>query len=106
MMRRRGACYGVGYVPYMGTGAAWRRRAVTRRAAAAQAAEASLAAGAVVVADNAGVFAAGGLAGYLDYVRGSPRYRSRFVPSTLEWRDDVPDGLEVSVYVGEEGAKC
>ncbi len=75
-------------------------------AAAAQAAEASLAAGAVVVADNAGVFAAGGLAGYLDYVRGSPRYRSRFVPSTLEWRDDVPDGLEVSVYVGEEGAKC
>jgi predicted O-methyltransferase YrrM len=77
------------------------REAVPRGAAAVQAAEASLAAGAVVVADNAGVFAAGGLAGYLAYVRGSARYRSRFVPSTLEWRDDVPDGLEVSVYVGE-----
>ena len=51
-----------------------------------QAAEPALALGAVVVADNAGIFAEGGLRGYLAYVRGSPRYQSRFVASTLEWR--------------------
>ena len=65
-----------------------------------QAAEPALAPGALVVADNAGVFAEGGLRSYLEYVRGSPRYQSRFVASTLEWRDDVPDGLEVSVFTG------
>ena len=65
-----------------------------------QAAEPALAPGALVVADNAGVFAEGGLRGYLEYVRGSPRYQSRFVASTLEWRDDVEDGLEVSVFIG------
>ena len=65
-----------------------------------QAAEPALAPGALVVADNAGVFAEGGLRGYLEYVRGSPRYQSRFVASTLEWRDDVADGLEVSVFNG------
>ena len=53
-----------------------------------------------MVADNAGVFAEGGLRDYLEYVRGSSRYHSRFVASTLEWRDDVQDGLEVSVYIG------
>ncbi len=65
-----------------------------------QAAEPALAPGALVVADNAGVFAEGGLWEYLRYVRGSPRYQSRFVASSLEWRDDVPDGLEVSVFTG------
>lgn len=63
-----------------------------------QAAEPYLAPGAVVVADNAGVFAEGGLKPYLEYVRSSGQYESQFVPSTLEWRDDVPDGLEVSVF--------
>ncbi len=42
----------------------------------------------------------GGLAPYLDYVRSSPQYESRFVESNLEWRLDVPDGLEVSTYLG------
>lgn len=63
-----------------------------------KAAEANLAPGAVVIADNAGVFKDGGMKGYLEYVRTSPNYSSRFIESTLEWRDDVPDGLEVSVY--------
>ena len=72
--------------------------------AACQAAEPALAPGAVVVADNAGIFAEGGLRGYLEYVRSSPRYQSRFVASTLEWRDDIPDGLEVSVFTGVDDA--
>ncbi|GFH10908.1 uncharacterized protein HaLaN_06312 [Haematococcus lacustris] len=60
-----------------------------------KAAEASLEVGAVVVADNAGVFAQGGMRDYLEYVRNSPRYSSRYLESTLEWRDDVADGLEL-----------
>lgn len=46
----------------------------------------------------AGVFAEGGLRDYLAYVRSSSSYSSRFVASTFEWRDDVPDGVEVSIY--------
>lgn len=57
-----------------------------------------LADGAVVVADNAGVFAEGGMKEYLAYVRGSDRYESRFIESVFDFREDVPDGLEVSVY--------
>lgn len=65
-----------------------------------KAAEPHLAPGAVVVADNAVVFAQGGMAPYLQYVRGSPQYSTALVASTLEWRDDVEDGMEVSVYQG------
>lgn len=65
-----------------------------------RAAEPRLAPGALVVADNAGVFAGGGMKGYLEYVRSSPRYRSRFIETTLEWREDVPDGLEISEFIG------
>ncbi len=61
-----------------------------------RAVEPLLAPQALVVADNAGVFARGGLADYLEYVRGSGKYSSEFREGTLEWRDDVPDGLEVS----------
>lgn len=64
-----------------------------------KAAEALLSPGAIVVADNAGVFDRS-LAPYLDYVRTSPKYRSEFIESTLEYRDEVADGLEVSVYLG------
>ncbi|MEW5310695.1 MAG: hypothetical protein WDW38_002466 [Sanguina aurantia] len=63
-------------------------------------AEPFLAPGALIVADNAGVFAQGGLKGYLEYVRSDPRYRSEFIESTLEWRDEVVDGLEVSTFLG------
>lgn len=45
--------------------------------------------GSVIVADNAGVFA-DRMRGYLDYVRFSGKYRSRYVPVGA-------DGLEVSV---------
>jgi hypothetical protein len=44
------------------------------------------------------VFAEGGLREYLQYVRSSSSYSSRFIESTFEWREDVPDGMEVSVY--------
>jgi predicted O-methyltransferase YrrM len=64
-----------------------------------QAAEPLLGPGAIVVADNAGVFGQGGLKKYLDYVRSSGKYRSEFRESTLEWRDDVADGLEVSTLL-------
>ena len=33
-----------------------------------------------------------------EYVRGSPQYDSTFIESTLEWWEDVPDGIEVSIY--------
>ena len=42
------------------------------------AAEHSLAPGALVIADNAGIFAEGGLRTYLEYVRNSSSYSSRF----------------------------
>lgn len=65
-----------------------------------KASEPLLAPGALVLADNAGVFKDGGLKPYLEYVRSSPQYQSSFLESTLEWRDDVPDGIEVSVFNG------
>jgi predicted O-methyltransferase YrrM len=65
-----------------------------------KAAESSLAPGALVVADNAGIFSQGGLKPYLEYVRSSPSYESRFIECPLEWRDDVADGLEVSTFKG------
>lgn len=68
-----------------------------------KAAEERLNVGACIVADNAGVFADGGLKPYLEYVRTSPLYRSTFIESTLEWRSDVMDGLEVTEYIGRPG---
>ncbi|KAG2444930.1 hypothetical protein HXX76_001666 [Chlamydomonas incerta] len=65
-----------------------------------KAAEPFLAPGALVVADNAGVFAQGGLKPYLEYVRGGGSYRSELVACKLEWRDDVDDGIEVSTWLG------
>ena len=64
------------------------------------AAEHSLAPGALVIADNAGIFAEGGLRTYLEYVRNSSSYSSRFIASQLEWEPTVADGLEVSQFVG------
>ncbi|PNW88683.1 hypothetical protein CHLRE_01g040300v5 [Chlamydomonas reinhardtii] len=67
-----------------------------------RAAEPFLAPGALVVADNAGVFAQGGLKPYLEYVRGGSggKYRSELIACKLEWRDDVDDGIEVSTWLG------
>ena len=63
-----------------------------------KAAEPMLAQRALVVADNAGVFKDGGMKAYLQYVRESERYDSRFIDSHFEWRPEVPDGMEVSTY--------
>jgi hypothetical protein len=43
------------------------------------------------------VFAEGGMKPYLQYVRSSSSYSSCYIATTLEWREDVEDGLEVSV---------
>ena len=52
--------------------------------------------GSVIVADNAGVFAKE-MADYLSYVRMSGRYKSKYYESTLEFNDDIKDGVEVSM---------
>ena len=50
-----------------------------------------------VIADNAEVFKdLAGVKEYLEYVRGCGKYESRTIMSTLEYRDDTPDALEVS----------
>eukprot|EP00877_Chromochloris_zofingiensis_P002138 jgi/Chrzof1/11925/Cz06g14250.t1 len=66
-----------------------------------QAAEPYLARGALVIADNAGVFAEGGMKKYLEYVRNNPKYSSKMIDCKLEWQDDVADGIEVSTYQGQ-----
>src|SRR5262245_22912730 len=53
--------------------------------------------GAVVVADNVGLFDA---SDYFAHVRGSGRYDSRNVASTVEYRDQLPDAVEISVFRG------
>lgn len=50
--------------------------------------------GTIVVADNVGFFA---VPDYLDYVRNCGRYASRYVPATVEYHEELPDGVEVSV---------
>jgi hypothetical protein len=52
----------------------------------------------VLLLSLAGVFAEGGMKPYLQYVRTSKQYSSKFLESTLEWRDDVVDGMECSKY--------
>jgi catechol O-methyltransferase len=53
--------------------------------------------GSVVVADNVGLFDA---SEYFAHVRGSGRYDSRNVASTVEYRDELPDAVEISVFKG------
>ena len=64
-----------------------------------KAAEPFLAEGATVVADNAEIFAEGGMKHYLEYVRSDDKYMSELVKCKLEWNDGVEDGLEVSQYM-------
>ncbi len=54
-----------------------------------QLAEDKLRKGTVIVADNAGIFAKQ-MANYLDYVRSSRKYSSRYIPLGV-------DGLEITV---------
>ena len=53
--------------------------------------------GSVVVADNVGLFDA---SAYFAHVRGSGRYDSRNVASTVEYRDELPDAVEISTFKG------
>lgn len=56
-----------------------------------------LRAGTVVVADNVGFF---DVTDYLDHVRHSGRYRSRFVRASVEYQEALEDGVEISVFAG------
>jgi catechol O-methyltransferase len=53
--------------------------------------------GSVVVADNIGLFDS---REYLDHVRKSGLYESVHHPSTVEYRDSIPDAVEVSTWLG------
>ena len=59
-----------------------------------------LAEGAIVVADNVGIFERT-LAPYLDYVRHSGKYRSEHHATHMEYSDTIRDGVEVSVRLPE-----
>ena len=54
--------------------------------------------GSIVVADNAGIFA-DQMSDYLSYVRNSGKYVSKYHESTLEFNDDIKDGVEVSIRI-------
>ena len=51
--------------------------------------------GAWVFADNVVLF---NLEDYLDYVRTSPDYKSKFIPTLREYSKSHPDGVEISKY--------
>jgi len=55
--------------------------------------------GSVVVADNIGLFDS---RAYLAHVRDSGRYTSVHHASTVEYRDAIPDAVEVSSWIGAE----
>jgi catechol O-methyltransferase len=57
--------------------------------------------GSVVVADNIGLFDS---RAYLDHVRSSGLYDSVNHPSTVEYRDSIPDAVEVSTWRGGASA--
>lgn len=50
--------------------------------------------GTMIVADNV-IYP--GAPNYLHYIRNNPNYKTRLYESTLEYNDDVRDGVEISV---------
>jgi predicted O-methyltransferase YrrM len=58
--------------------------------------EKNLEKGAVVVADNVGIFETS-MYDYLEYVRNSGRYNSRALETELEFNRDVKDAIEISI---------
>lgn len=56
--------------------------------------------GAVVFADNIDFFK---VPDYLDYVRGSGNYASRFVEASVEYNEHLRDGVEISVFRAPSG---
>ena len=59
-------------------------------------AEKYLVTGAVVLADNVGIFEKQML-NYLEYVRNPGRYRSQTIQTKLEFTEDVTDAIELSI---------
>ena len=51
-----------------------------------------------IFADNVILF---NLEDYLDYVRSSPKYTSKFIPAKREYSKSPPDGVEISIYKNE-----
>jgi hypothetical protein len=51
--------------------------------------------GAWIFADNVVLF---NLEDYLDYVRTSSDYSSKFIPTLREYSKSHPDGVEISIY--------
>ena len=54
--------------------------------------------GAWVFADNVILF---NLEEYLEYVRTSPNYESKFIPTLREYSKNHPDGIEISIFKNE-----
>jgi predicted O-methyltransferase YrrM len=60
--------------------------------------EKNLEKGAVVVADNVGIFETS-MYDYLEYVRNSGRYNSRALETELEFNRNVKDAIEISTKI-------
>ena len=58
-----------------------------------------------LIKDNAWIFADNvilfNLEDYLDYVRSSPKYKSKFIPAKREYSKSHPDGVEISIFKNE-----
>tara|TARA_B100001559_G_scaffold70346_1_gene57430 strand:+ start:7850 stop:8614 length:765 start_codon:yes stop_codon:yes gene_type:complete len=58
-----------------------------------------------LIEDNAWIFADNvilfNLEDYLDYVRSSPKYTSKFIPARREYSKSHPDGVEISIFKNE-----
>ena len=51
-----------------------------------------------IFADNVILF---NLEDYLEYVRSSPKYKSKFIPAKREYSKSHPDGVEISIFKNE-----
>ena len=61
-------------------------------------AEKYLAKGAVVIADNVGIYE-NQMLDFLEYVRNQGRYKSQTIETKLEFTDDVSDAIELSIRI-------
>ena len=60
--------------------------------------EKNLEKGAVVVADNVGIFKTS-MPDYLEYVRNSGRYNSKVFETELEFNSNTKDAIEISIKI-------
>ena len=61
-------------------------------------AEKYLAKGAVVIADNIGIYE-NQMLDFLEYVRNQGRYKSQTIETRLEFTDDIRDAIELSIKI-------